>query len=122
MKLALVGSRDFQDWDKFQQSIHEALVTWDVHNVSTFDCVVSGGAKGADTLAERWAHEHGVRLVVFKPDWQGKGRAVGVLRNTDIVNQCTHLIAFPSSTGRGTQDSIRKARSANKVVVVFPIE
>lgn len=41
------------------------------------------------------------------------------MRNTDIVNECTHMIAFPSVNGKGTQDSIGKAKENDKVIEVF---
>lgn len=122
MRVALVGSRDFTDWEKFQACVNEALAGWGVHDLATIECVISGGARGADTMAERWAKENGIHAVVLKPDWQSKGRAAGVMRNTDIVNLCTHLVAFPSRKGSGTQDSVRKAKGAKKVVVEFPID
>lgn len=122
MRVALVGSREFSDWETFQTCVEDTLTKWGVTDFKSIECVVSGGARGADTLAERWARENGIHLVVLKADWQGKGRAAGVLRNTDIVNLCTHLIAFPSPKGSGTQDSVRKAKAAGKVVVEFPIE
>ena len=86
------------------------------------DVIVSGGARGADTLAEQWAQRNSVPCQVFKPDWKRHGKAAGILRNTDIVNNCTHMLAFPSRRGKGTQDSIKKARRAEKDVHVTWID
>jgi predicted Rossmann fold nucleotide-binding protein DprA/Smf involved in DNA uptake len=72
--------------------------------------VVSGGARGADAMGAQWARNNGIELA-------------GLKRNSDIVNACTHVVAFPSTHhGTGTQDSIRKAKAAKKVVYEYPID
>lgn len=120
MKLALVGSRTYENWHDFQDAVVATLKEWDT-TTEEVECIISGGAKGADSLAERFAREHNIKMVVFKPEWQRLGRAAGLMRNTDIVNACTHVIAFPSPSGSGTQDSIRKAKAAKKVVAVYEV-
>lgn len=117
MKLAIVGSRDFTNQKLLDETIDEYLIKQGCMP----ELVVSGGARGADTLAENWARKHKIPLKIYKPDWQKKGKAAGILRNTDIVNECTHMVAFPSDTGRGTQDSIRKATAQGKHVFIKQI-
>lgn len=34
------------------------------------ELVVSGGAKGADTLGEQWARKHKIKVLILKPDWK----------------------------------------------------
>ena len=114
MKLAIVGSRNFVDQALLDKTVDEYLEKQGVLP----DLVVSGGARGADTLAENWARKHKIPLIIFKPDWKTKGKAAGILRNTDIVNECTHMVAFPSDGGKGTQDSIRKAVAQGKIVFI----
>jgi hypothetical protein len=109
MKLALVGSRNYVNQKEFDEVV-DAFV---LKHGTLPEFVVFGGAKGADTLAEVWARKHKIPLKIFKPDWKAKGKAAGVLRNTDIVNECTHMIAFPAADGKGTQDSIKKAQAKN---------
>jgi hypothetical protein len=43
------------------------------------------------------------------------------MRNSDIINAATHVIAFPSAQSRGTRDAIRKAQAAGKPLVVHEI-
>ncbi|MBX9636012.1 MAG: DUF2493 domain-containing protein [Nitrosomonas sp.] len=107
MKLAIVGSRNFTN----QKELDDIVDAFVLKHGMLPELVVSGGAKGADTLAHAWARKHNVSIKIFKPDWKTKGKAAGVLRNTDIVNECTHMIAFPSKDGKGTQDSIKKAQA-----------
>ena len=81
---------------------------------------MSGGAKGVDTLAERYADEHGKTKLIFKPDWSmGKGAALA--RNTDIIESSDVILAFTTAESRGTHDSIRKAESRGIQVFVFNV-
>ncbi len=73
------------------------------------DVIISGGASGADALAENYARENGIVLQVFAAEWKKFGKSAGPMRNTLIVNECTHMLAFPSKNGAGTQDSMEKA-------------
>lgn len=120
--LAIVGSRTFADNVLFEETIQEFIVR---HEMPIK--VVSGGAKGADTMGENWAKRMGITLQVFKPRWKyplsGKyDPGAGLKRNTDIIKACTHVNAFPSKKGRGTQDSIRKAKEMGKPCIVKWIE
>jgi hypothetical protein len=121
MKLAIVGSRDYTNYYQLKIIIAKTLKKWNM-KISDVTLVVSGGAKGADTLASQWAKEYKKPITMFIPDWKAFGKAAGPMRNTDIVNECTHMIAFPSTKGKGTQDSIKKARNDNKLVEVFYID
>ena len=121
MKLALVGSRDYTNYSQFKSVINKTLKKWN-KKISDVTLVISGGAKGADTLAEQWANEYKKPMTTFIPDWKAFGKGAGIMRNTDIVNWCTHMIAFPSIKGKGTQDSIQKAKNAEKPVEVFYID
>lgn len=111
--LAIVGHRKFTDQHLLDDTLKEFVVR---HGMPTL--VVSGGAKGADTLGEAWAKKHKIVVNILKPDWKKHGKKAGVLRNTDIVNACTHVVAFPSKLGKGTQDSIHKAKLQGKVMTI----
>ncbi len=111
MKLAIVGSRNFKDYERFCIEVEIALKEWDVTDIE----IISGGADGADALAERYSREVLQREpVVFPADWNKYGKSAGPKRNTQIVDACTHMIAFPSHYGKGTQDSVTKIQKAKK--------
>lgn len=79
MKLAVVGSRGWQDKDAVFQHLNSR---------DDIEEVVSGGANGPDSFAEMWAKENGIPCKVFKPDWKQYGKRAGFLRNTEIVGYC----------------------------------
>jgi len=117
MKLAIVGSRTFTDQERFDAWIDKAIELWGIP-----DEVVSGGASGADTLGERWARSRGIKVTIFRPDWDQYGRAAGIIRNRDIIARATHVLAFPSRRGKGTQHSISLAKKQKKELVVHWID
>lgn len=124
MNIAIVGSRDLTKYDWFIEKVEETIKKWGI-DYTDVNSVVSGGARGTDTLAEKFAKEKGIPLKVFKPDWRPNGvydRGAGIKRNTDIINSSDRVIAFPSKKGRGTQDSIRKAQRSNKPCQIYYID
>ena len=105
-KIAVIGSRDFDNFDLLKSVL-------DAHCPMV---VVSGGAKGADALAELYAKQNGLEIQLFKPDWKMFGRGAGVIRNRQIVESCDYVIAFWDGKSRGTKSSIDYARKLNKAV------
>lgn len=105
-KLAIVGSRHYKNYEQFEKRVLKWMKD---HGKPTK--IISGGATGADAMAERFSKENGIECQVFLPDWSKGG---GPARNTLIVNACTHVLAFPSKTGKGTQNTIKQANAKNK--------
>ena len=118
MNVAIVGSRNYTNYDDFKWFVENALQTWDIDDIQ----VVSGGAQGADAMAEKWARQNNFPIKIFKPDWLKYGKAAGPIRNQQIIEYATHVIAFPSKTGKGTQDSIMRAKKLKRELIICPID
>ena len=74
------------------------------------DMVIHGGAKGADALAGRWAHDRGVQEVICPANWDRRGTWAGPIRNSAmLLLQPDLVLAFPG--GKGTEDMVRKAEA-----------
>ena len=115
--LAIVGSRLLSDAELFDNGIRKAIEIWgEPHEV------VSGGARGADTMAAQWARHNGIKIREFRPDWQKHGKAAGIIRNKNIIGAATHVLAFPSKSGKGTQNSIKLAKDRGKPLIVYWID
>ena len=99
--VAVVGSRTFNDYPLLCETLDAFLAQFDKV------ALISGGARGADQLAERYALEHSILIQVLKPDWS-VGRHAGLLRNADIVKACDHMVAFQRENSRGTANSIER--------------
>ena len=77
MKVAVIGSRSFNDYERLKDTLSKIDVS----------LLVSGGANGADKLGEQYANENNIPTKIFLPDWEKHGKAAGFLRNTDIINE-----------------------------------
>lgn len=108
MKLAIVGSRGFSNYELLKETLKK-------YNI---DVIVSGGAEGADSLAEKYALDNNIPLIIFLPDWKQKGKKAGFLRNIKIVEACDGLIAFWDGESRGTKHSIDLAKKNYKFLEI----
>ena len=125
MNIAIVGGRDFNDYKLMKKSVMDLCLT-KRYNPSKVKAgqineradlsvtIVSGGAVGADTLAEQFAKEFGFKTLIFKPDWEKNGKSAGFKRNKDIVNNADIIFAFWDENSKGTADTIKFATEQKK--------
>ena len=64
--------------------------------------IISGGAEGADQLAERVASFLRIPITVFRPDYARYHRRAPLERNLDIIRRADHVIALWDGHSRGT--------------------
>lgn len=107
MKLAIVGSREIKNI-----FIAEYLPT-DVTEI------VSGGARGVDTLAKKYALEHNLKYTEFLPDYKAYGRVAPLRRNDEIIDYADEILAFWDGKSKGTGYVIEHARALGKRVGVI---
>lgn len=107
VKLAVIGSRTFRDTRKLSEVLEKARPLK----------VISGGAKGADLLAETWARRNGVETQIFLPDHKRYKHAYHH-RNRLIAEACDELIAFWDGHSTGTRYTIEYARRIGKPVTI----
>lgn len=113
MKVAIVGCRDFNDYSQLHYWMDRIRTLFPV------DGFVSGGAKGADSLAEVYARDCKIPIEVIKPDWEKFGKAAGMIRNGEIIKAADIIVAFWDGRSRGTKNSIDRAFNAKKTCFVF---
>jgi len=106
LKYAFVGSRDWHD---------AATVRRFIDALAPDATVISGGARGVDTIAVEYARERGLHTEVFEADWQAHGRSAGPLRNAEIVAAADVVVAFWDGKSAGTRDTIQRALAAAHV-------
>lgn len=112
MKVAIVGSRTFSDYELLSE-----YMDW-LNQNDVIKEVVCGLAKGADTLGEQWAQERGILVTYFKPDWNTHGKKAGILRNQDMADYADKVVAFWDGKSRGTKHMIEYARKIGNDVRV----
>jgi len=74
------------------------------------DLLVSGGCRGVDQSCERWAHSKQIPVDTKLPDYKTYGKGAPLVRNQEIVDRATHLIAFPIPESRGTFHTLELAQ------------
>lgn len=113
-KVAIVGSRTFNDYEKAKQFINNICQE---NNIS-INQIISGGAKGADSIGEKYARENNINILIFKPDWNKYGKSAGYIRNKDIIDNCDICIAFWDGNSRGTKNDIDLCNKKEKQVYI----
>jgi hypothetical protein len=109
MKLAVIGSRDFNEYSLVEKEIKELEFQF-----GKITCIVSGGAKGADELGKMYARRHRVPTEIYDADWSEYGKSAGMIRNKLIIDNCDVLIAFWDGVSRGTKHSIDLIKQTDK--------
>ncbi len=74
--------------------------------------IITGGARGADTLGDELADELGIARVIFPANWSGEGRAAGFNRNQRMLDLIRPDLVIACEGGRGTADMVRRAERA----------
>ncbi len=120
MKLAIVGSRDYNNYDKVIYYVSEyfGLGANGVGGNYIIE-VVSGGANGADALGKKLAKEYNIKYTEFPADWNKHGKAAGPIRNEQIMQYTDKVIAFWDGQSKGTMSAINLARKHKKDTVII---
>jgi predicted Rossmann fold nucleotide-binding protein DprA/Smf involved in DNA uptake len=108
--VAIVGSRDWPEPDAVRDY---------VNSLSIDDTVISGGARGVDTIAEIAAIERGLAFVKYPPRYDLYGKSATFIRNKEIVVHADRVVAFHFQHSKGTALTIQLARDLKKPVLVF---
>jgi hypothetical protein len=111
-KVIVAGSRGFSDYHLLRTRMD--FLTLQHSEIE----VVSGTARGADQLGERWARECGHGLKKFPADWDAYGKRAGFIRYTQMAEYADALAAFWDGDSRGTKMMIEEMRRLGKPVRV----
>lgn len=111
-RVIIAGSRDFDDYQ-----LLKTICTNYTSNLGDDITIVSGGAKGADQLGEKFAREEHYFIKKFLPNWNKYGKAAGPKRNEQMAKFASeedgHLIVFWDGESKGTKNMINLANKYN---------
>lgn len=98
MKVAVIGSRNITDV-----------------NIGRFippdtKLIISGGAIGVDTLAEKYADENGIEKLILQPNYELYGKSAPLIRDKQIVDLADLVVAVWDGSSRGTEFTISYAK------------
>lgn len=104
LKLIVAGGREFDNYKLLNGALNHLT-----KNVGAV-IVVSGKARGADNLGERWAKEHGHIVEEYPADWDKYGKSAGYKRNALMAKNAGALVAFWDGKSKGTKHMIDLAK------------
>ena len=103
-KVIVAGGRDFSNYDLLCTTLHHLL-----SKRSDIE-IVSGMARGADSLALRYAEENHIRVKKFPANWDRDGNSSGYKRNIQMARYADACVCFWDGKSMGTADMIRVAK------------
>ena len=98
IRLIISGSRDFDNYELLKEEVDKYIKSMDKPVVE----IVSGKAKGADLLGEKYAKEKGLIIAEFPAEWDKYGKKAGYLRNTEMGKYADYAICFTNGS-KGTE-------------------
>lgn len=117
MKVAIVGSKSISNENLINNYISECLT-----DLSNIDLIISGGAKGVDTIAELFAKNHNIKTKIFYPNWEKYGRQADLIRNSDIISKCEICIIIWDGESLCTKNDIDLCTEMRKPCYIFNVQ
>ena len=118
-KVIIAGSRGFSNYkllkEKCNQYLREKRKDYNV-------IIVSGHARGADLLGEKYAQDEGFPLEIYLADWKKFGKSAGFRRNEQMAEVADALIAFWDGKSHGTKHMIEIMENKNLLVKIVNYE
>ena len=110
-KVIIAGSREFEDYTLLKSQCDYYLQN-KLNDPYCTVVIVSGHARGADSLGERYAREMGLRCDIYPADWKTLGKRAGYVRNEIMAKVSNAAIIFLSAYGenKGSQHMIDIAK------------
>lgn len=107
MKVLVVGSRSIEHFDL------SAYMPTDA------EMIISGGARGIDTVAEKYADQYGISKLIMRPDYRRFGKAAPLKRNEKMVEAADLVLVIWDGVSRGAKYTAEYAKKKGKEVLVI---
>lgn len=108
MKTIIAGSRTITDYKIVEKAI--------IDSGFIISCVISGCAKGVDTLGEYWAINNNIRIIRYPANWNKNGKMAGYMRNIEMADIADALIVIIENNSRGSSHMAVIARDRGLLV------
>ena len=109
MKILIAGSRTIDIFDLSPYIPKETTL------------IISGGAPGIDTLAEKYADEHKISKLILLPQYNLYGKAAPIKRNRTMVDIADTVIIIWDGQSHGTKYTLQYAKKENKNVILITL-
>lgn len=108
MKVAVIGSRTIRNFD-LSEFLPEGTTE-----------LVSGGAAGVDTVAQRYSDKTGIPITVFRPKYDKyPPKKAPLMRNLEIIDYADIVLAFWDGKSTGTRHVINNCLKKGKEVKIY---
>jgi hypothetical protein len=123
-RILVCGGRDFADRDRLISVLDKVCDDrgWNMEptpdgNYLPDVVIISGKARGADTMAIDWAVVNWQEWEEYPADWNKYGKSAGYIRNKQMLDEGKPdlVVAFPG--GRGTANMVKLAKDAGVAVL-----
>lgn len=111
MKILVCGGRDYEDYDRLEDELN---LMWRAYGNFT---IISGMARGADSLAVKYAEKYDCPVEKYPADWVKYGSAAGPIRNQQMLDEGKPDIVVSCPGGKGTDHMKRISRKAGIEVI-----
>lgn len=118
VRILVFGGRDFTDSYQGYKVLNKVLSVVPKDKLA----IISGMARGADTIGETWAKNNGIEVMEFPADWDTHKKAAGPIRNQQMLDEGkpTGAIMFPGGTG--TADMAKRLQKAGVRILKANVE
>lgn len=104
--IIICGSRSFADFATFSSVMDDFLSSFDKSEI----CLLSGGARGTDSLVIQYAEMHGITCRIFPALWHRYGKGAGPIRNRRMLAVADACFAFHDGSSLGTAHMLQISR------------
>ena len=114
-KVIIAGGREFNNYELMCKKVDRILSNKNTSEIQ----IISGNARGADKLGEKYAKDNNISLMCFPANWKRYGKRAGYIRNEQMAKEADALIAFWDGQSKGTKHMIDIARSKGLLIRVI---
>lgn len=107
MKVLIAGSRSIKN---FELKDYISKKT---------DLIISGGAIGIDSIAEKYADDNSISKLVLRPKYAAYGKAAPLIRNKEMVDISDEVLIVWDGVSKGSNFTINYARHRKKTTVII---
>ena len=115
-KLMISGSRGIKDSKKIYDELEKIFAAHPDF------ILISGGARGVDSIAEEWAKSRNLPIEQHKPDWAKYGKGAGIVRNKEMVLAADYVLIFWDGESKGTKSVIDFCEKQGKEYLLKKID
>jgi hypothetical protein len=111
MRTIIAGSRTLDDPEPLLLALDNC--PWEITTI------ISGKAKGADTIGEAYAEAFGLSVLGFPADWDKYGKKAGHIRNEEMAKVAQACIVIWDGTSPGSKNMISLAKTYGLPLMIY---